>query len=231
MQIDVIIQRPSTLEQYLKLSQTDRAGAWVDEKGRERFISSERYFKIQNRLVFTTEDFDKVASTLSLHWSSLFNLPGTTTYTMDEAMLAWLGDVPFGVFLPRKPEPNGIRLYVLATCSLRTGRPFVVSVWPDTHVDQQGMFHAIAPKKVVENCEKFLVEGQATKLIPKPCVLCGDSLFGSLTDAKRLLPDIRVSLGISNDERVGDLSLPLVSSKSGRPVRLRIGRPIRLRPF
>jgi hypothetical protein len=100
--------------------------------------------------------------------------PGDTV-VIDESVWEYLGDSPCHAFIPRKPHPNGLLIYVLAGYTAKMRIPIIIAVEPWIP------FNKLTPRDSAKALMARLHKayGQETDFH-----LVADSAFGSYSDAE-----------------------------------------------
>ena len=123
-----------TWQQYLR--STDRLGVFK-RSNESRQVCEKRFYLFLHGFELSATSVHQLFEMASAGLRSVFRNPpsesGTSELALDESMLAWSRSKhKWVVYLPRKPKPLGIRVYILAQKLYRSGLPIVVHAFPDT---------------------------------------------------------------------------------------------------
>jgi hypothetical protein len=125
-----------TFKQYLRAA--DRLGNFV-RQGKSVAVSEERWNKFMMCLAFDAASVHELFERVSEGLRSVIQIPteiGTAELALDESMIAWSSaNHKYVVYLPRKPTPLGMRVYLLAMILFHSGLPVVLSAFPDMFDD------------------------------------------------------------------------------------------------
>jgi len=81
---------------------------------------------------------------------------GWIYFVGDESMCCWTSkNHRWVICIPRKPQPNGMRVYILVTILNATGRPVVVYLLPDLPKPGSGF---LSPRQVIEKMSTFILQ-------------------------------------------------------------------------
>jgi len=169
MEIELIVARGTWNNMNDYLLGNERLGCF-QHNGQQERISRKRYFKIAASLSF---DPPKVGEKFSEQFRQQWTFGSFVFLADDESLAGWDGKHAWVRFIPRKPVPAGIRFYLLVGVTEKTGRPFIIGIWPDTfHVNM-----ALGFKTVVDQALKLVQELYQSKFLPSPVSITFDSLF------------------------------------------------------
>lgn len=103
-------------------------------------MGKNRYCAIANALIPSTEEFEELFLLLNTNFSTNWQVGQHVVF--DETVFAYqpsktvkakqkeLKDEIPTVYIPRKPHPNGLMVYNVATVSDRTGLPYILAMYP-----------------------------------------------------------------------------------------------------
>ena len=122
------------VDEYLRSS--DRLGYFELPDKTVGFVNVTRYNQFVSLLDFRATDLQRCFQFFNESFLSMVNTwPGGEDVHVDlagdESMIEWDGTHAWKVYIPRKPCPNGIRVYVIASVFSSTGRPIVMHMIPD----------------------------------------------------------------------------------------------------
>lgn len=166
------------LDMHKRLAYYVVDGAW-------KRVSRFRFQLFRKLLQFNPHDLCQALNDVLLDTVSLHTARGSVMFISgDESMIP--GDFDSSVYVPRKPQPLGMRLHVLAARLTETGRPVVLYVLPDfarrndSNV-QVGNVHK--PMEVLERFRLWYVANRTS--LPEHVWITVDSLFSypSMLDA------------------------------------------------
>jgi hypothetical protein len=153
--------------------QPDRLGYWTDNTGAVQCVTESRYQKFNSLLTFDPEHFFALFSaSLNQHIRSS-HMTGVLCVACDESMIectlrhAWI------VVIPRKPVPQGFRVYLICAILRGTLRPIVLWMIPDFWEKQR----MLQPKVVMEQAMQFLAQKRSENLYPQIISITMDALF------------------------------------------------------
>jgi len=125
----------------------------------------------------------------------------------DESMIVWTAGHNWVLWIPRKPNPKGMRVFFAATILTATGRPIVLWMWPDLPPDEHSF---MSPKTVMEKVAKVLREAAQQQLLPRNYTITMDALFSYPDMLKSwLASNIYGSIGIKENKLITALAYML----------------------
>ena len=160
------------------LASKRRMGYFRDPKtGKVGFVTEHRY-----RMFVNNYSPNEVGLFTVVSKSFLRNLNTWPTHTgwiflaADESMAGWESPLHYWVvYIPRKPVPEGIRIYIVATILTATGRPIAIWLLPDLpEVHGQRFF---SPKTVMEKVAHIIIAAARQGILPHNSTVTMDALF------------------------------------------------------
>ena len=185
-----------------------RLGYFFKPDGTVGFVSRRRYEKFKIHLQFDTGPLfahvNRSLITLLLLWPvhiAWMFLAG------DESMIPWKKLHKWVICIPRKPHPDGMRIYIIATVLSATGRPVALFLLPDLPSEMETM---LSPKTVMDTMSAFVFGKSRCFRIPPNATLTMDALF-SYTDMLKmwLSQGVLGSVSLKKDDVVEALGYQL----------------------
>jgi len=164
-----------TVREYLRL--TERLGYYAKVDGSWARVSRTRYQLFRSLLQFDPHALCEALSEVLLDSLAMHTVPGSVVFFAgDESMIP--GDFDASVFVPRKPQPLGLRLFVVGGRLTSTGRPVVVSILPDfarKNAAQMVVGNVHRPVEVLESIRLWYIAHK--ERLPQHVWVTVDSLF------------------------------------------------------
>lgn len=172
--VNNVSNTPSLMD-YFALE--DRLGWWKGTEGTPKLVSRHRFYKFRSLLDFDPHELTDVLNGVLLQDLLILRADESVMFIAgDESMVP--GDFPWSVFVPRKPTPMGVRLYLLVCRLPITGRPVVLYILPDFAVlndagQSTGAVHT--PKLVLQKFEEWFLANRDA--LPRYPWITVDALF------------------------------------------------------